>query len=113
MSGAIALAVMLSLAACAGDVIGVPEPRTSSSDSTIESGRRLIASYGCGSCHSISGVPGADAMVAPPLDRFYERGYIAGRLPNTVDNLSRAMRCPISASNPAKRTTSPPICTTT
>jgi len=47
----------------------------------------LIASYGCGSCHSISGVPGADGMAAPPLECFYERTYIAGRLPNTWDNL--------------------------
>ena len=34
----------------------------------------------------ISGV-GADAMAAPPLDHFYARSYIAGRLPNTEQNL--------------------------
>ena len=26
-------------------------------------------------------------MAAPPLGRFYERSYIAGRLPNTWQNL--------------------------
>jgi cytochrome c2 len=94
MNGGIALALMLCLAACAGDVIGVPEPRTSSSDSGIESGRHLIASYGCGTCHSIPGVPGADSMVAPPLDRFYQRGFIAGRISNTMDNLSQWIQDP-------------------
>ncbi len=47
----------------------------------------LIATYGCGACHSIPGVAGAVAMAAPPLDRFYQRSYIAGRLANTEANL--------------------------
>ncbi len=34
--------------------------------------------FGCGSCHTIPGVRGADAMVGPPLN---------GRLPNTPENL--------------------------
>jgi len=80
------VAVVFLLSACTADVNGMPEPR-SSSESNIEEGRRLIARYGCGSCHFIPGVPGADAMAAPPLDRFYERTYIAGRLSNTQDNL--------------------------
>jgi hypothetical protein len=75
--------VLISLlCSCSGGVIGVPEPRPSSDDAR-DAGRRLIASYGCGSCHSIPGVPGADSMAGPPLHCFYERTYIAGRLPNT------------------------------
>jgi cytochrome c len=85
--------ILFLLAACSGGVNGVPEPRASS-DSTIETGRQLLASYGCGSCHSIPGVPGADAMAAPPLRRFYERTYIAGRLPNTEDNLVKWIQNP-------------------
>src|SRR5215210_8184151 len=80
------VAVVFLLSACTADVNGMPEPR-SSSESNIEEGRRLIARYGCGSCHFIPGVQGADSMAAPPIDRFYERTYIAGRLPNTWDNL--------------------------
>jgi cytochrome c1 len=64
----------------------MPEPR-SSSESRIEEGRRLIADFGCGSCHFIPGIPGADSTAAPPLDRFYQRTYIAGRLSNTEENL--------------------------
>jgi hypothetical protein len=54
----------------------------------------LIAEYGCGSCHTIPGVPGADATAAPPLERFYERTYIAGKLANTKENLALWIRDP-------------------
>jgi cytochrome c len=82
----LALVVAFLLSACVGEVNGVPGPRPVSGG-RIAVGRGLIARYGCGSCHSIPGVPGANAMVAPPLDHFYERSYIAGRLPNTEENL--------------------------
>ena len=85
--------VAFCLSACLGEVNGLPESRPAPKN-TIITGRRLIASYGCGSCHSIPGVPGADAKAAPPLKRFYERQYIAGRLPNTWDNLIRFIQYP-------------------
>jgi len=60
----------------------------------VTAGRGLIARYGCGACHAIPGVPGADAMAAPPLDHFYQRSYIAGRLPNTEENLIKWIQVP-------------------
>jgi cytochrome c len=48
-----------------------------------------IEQYGCGSCHVIPGVRGADGTVGPPLTDFSHRGYIAGELPNNGDNLIR------------------------
>jgi cytochrome c len=78
--------VMLLISGCTGEVRGVPEERPAS-DESVNHGRELIAHYGCGSCHSIPGIPGADSMAAPPLINFYQRTYIAGRLPNTSDNL--------------------------
>lgn len=48
----------------------------------------LLRQYGCGSCHTIPGVPGANASVGPPLDRMGSRTYIAGTLPNTPENLA-------------------------
>jgi cytochrome c1 len=78
--------IAVSASACTGSVIGVPEGRGSSNES-VEQGRQLITRYGCGSCHTIPGVSGADSMAGPPLMRFYERSYIAGRLPNTWENL--------------------------
>jgi cytochrome c len=85
--------VLLAVSACTGEVNGVPEER-GSSDAAVMHGRQLIASYGCGSCHSIPGIPGADAKAAPPLDQFYQRTYIAGRLPNTWENLMHWIQDP-------------------
>ena len=85
--------VMMMLSGCTGEVRGVPEERLSS-DESVAHGRELIAQYGCGSCHSIEGVPGADSMAAPPLNNFYQRTYIAGRLPNTWDNLTQWIQNP-------------------
>jgi cytochrome c1 len=52
-------------------------------------GRDALADYGCGACHTIPGVRGADALVGPPLNHFGERAFVAGRLANTPDNLVR------------------------
>lgn len=90
------VAILFLLMGCAGTsetVNGVPEPRISS-DSAVASGRRLLANYGCGSCHYIPGVAGANSMVGPPLNRFYERSYVAGRLPNTWENLAKFIQHP-------------------
>jgi cytochrome c len=48
---------------------------------------RLIRRYGCGGCHTISAIAGADGKVAAPLDQLRKRVYIGGVLPNTADNL--------------------------
>jgi putative membrane protein len=50
-------------------------------------GRVAIKRYGCGSCHDIPGVTGANGMVGPPLGQVSQRVYIAGVLPNEPDNL--------------------------
>lgn len=52
-------------------------------------GREAIDSLGCGSCHTVPGVSGADADVAPPLTDWARRAYIAGTLRNTPENLER------------------------
>lgn len=57
-------------------------------------GRQLIQHHGCGACHTIPGVPGANALVGPPLTSMALRTYIAGMLPNTPDNLERWIRDP-------------------
>src|SRR5690606_9874409 len=52
-------------------------------------GRKLIAAYDCGVCHSIPGVPGAKGLVGPPLKGFGARVYLAGRFENTEPMLVR------------------------
>jgi cytochrome c1 len=53
----------------------------------INRGHQLISQYGCGSCHTIPGVKGADGLVGPPLIHWARRSFIAGSLSNTPANL--------------------------
>jgi len=57
-------------------------------------GAALIRDVGCGACHTIPGIRGADGLVGPPLDFFGRRTYIAGRVPNTAENLTLWIRHP-------------------
>lgn len=50
--------------------------------------------YGCSSCHTIPGVTGARALVGPSLDKFAQRQFIAGRIPNEPDNLMHWIQDP-------------------
>jgi cytochrome c2 len=53
----------------------------------VRHGARLVASIGCGSCHVIPGIDGADGMVGPPLTDIGRRIYLAGVLRNTPENM--------------------------
>jgi cytochrome c1 len=59
-------------------------------------GKAAIPRYGCGSCHTIPGVPGATATVGPSLQGLGQRTYLAGRLPNSPENLMQWVRHPQS-----------------
>ena len=50
-------------------------------------GAAAIERYGCGGCHTIPGIRGADGLVGPPLIHWSERSFIAGEVPNTARNL--------------------------
>jgi len=52
-------------------------------------GEQVIVDHGCGGCHTIPGVDGADGRVGPTLDDVTRRRHIAGQLENTPDNLVR------------------------
>jgi cytochrome c2 len=79
--------------ACAGQVNGPPSER-SVPQGDAGQGKDLIVQYGCGACHTISGVLGAHAQVGPPLTNYYERDYVAGLLPNTWENLTKWIEDP-------------------
>jgi cytochrome c len=57
-------------------------------------GRAKIQYYGCGACHTIPGVDGADALVGPELTHFASRVYVAGVLPNSPQNVVRWIQNP-------------------
>jgi cytochrome c1 len=80
------LSFVLLAAACnrvsQGPVLQVP-------NGDPQAGATLIRQWGCGSCHTIPGVDGAQGLVGPPLAEFGSRAYIAGQLSNNPDNLIR------------------------
>jgi cytochrome c2 len=57
-------------------------------------GRELVVARGCAACHVIPGLRGPRSHVGPPLAGIGARGYLAGVLPNTPDNLVRWLRDP-------------------
>ena len=80
--------LVLPLADCSrrpGAAVAIGDP---------EEGAALLAVHGCGACHTIPGVTGADGTIGPPLDGFATRAFIAGKLPNQFDALTRWIRNP-------------------
>lgn len=49
----------------------------------------LIRRYGCGGCHTIPGIPGADGQVGPQLADIIHRVYIGGVASNSPDKLTQ------------------------
>ncbi|MEV0733886.1 MULTISPECIES: c-type cytochrome [Polymorphospora] len=90
------LAVLPIVAAVPGCGRTTPPPVSRPDSGHPERGAELIARYGCGSCHTIPGIDGADGLVGPPLTRFGARSYIAGELPNSAENLKRWITDPQS-----------------
>lgn len=79
---------LLALAAC-----GRGEARTFADAAALTggnayAGREKARDYGCGSCHTIPGVPGAHGLVGPPLTGIAGRMYIAGVLTNTPQHMT-------------------------
>src|SRR3954451_22853491 len=79
-----AAAVVLLASACSQDLETKAAQATGGDP---RRGRQEIRNHGCASCHSIPGVPGAHALVGPPLDHIASRAYLAGMLPNSPDNM--------------------------
>ncbi len=61
-----------------------------------QEGAKLIASLGCGACHAVPGVSGADGKVGPALEQVGSQIYIAGMLRNNPANLRRWIEHPQS-----------------
>ena len=93
------LVAILALVWCLSGCSDLSSSRTraayiTSGGGNARSGREAILQYGCHTCHTINGVPGAHGLVGPPLDGIARRQYIAGELPNTPANLMRWIQHP-------------------
>src|SRR5437762_1436645 len=59
-----------------------------------DAGKKALQRYGCGSCHRIPGISGAESLVGPSLERIASRVYIAGQLINKPDAMIAWLRDP-------------------
>jgi putative membrane protein len=57
-------------------------------------GAALITHYGCGGCHTIPGITGAQGLVGPPLTAMGRRIFIAGVLRNSPENMMAYLEDP-------------------
>jgi putative membrane protein len=85
------VALLIGLSSCKQEV-----ERTAAAMTGGEPGRgkKVIQQYGCGTCHTIPGIRGANALVGPSLEQIASRMYIAGVLPNTPENMLRWLQNP-------------------
>ena len=60
-------------------------------------GKMLIEQYGCGGCHDIPEAANANGNVGPPLSRVGSRGFIAGFINNSPDNMAQWIEDPQKA----------------
>ena len=89
----LAAVVALTLAACGGRSGSETVAFTGGDPAT---GAELAWAYGCGTCHTIPGVPSADMLVGPPLTEWATRSYVAGAVPNEPEHLIRWIQDPRS-----------------
>lgn len=80
------LIVAACTAGCSGRTAAYDDARTLTGGDPRQ-GIEAIGRYGCGACHTIPGVRGATATVGPPLAGIALRGYLAGQLANSPDNM--------------------------
>ena len=78
-------------AASAGKRCPVP---TSAPAYSRERTQIMFRQYACDNCHIIGGMVGPKTHVGPSLERWHERKYIGGVLPNTRENLVRWIVAP-------------------
>src|SRR5689334_2700348 len=89
------LAVLVAIAAAtAGGASWMSERQTMRIARAISGGDpsrapELFRRYGCGGCHTIPGIPGADGQVGPPLSDLIHRVYIGGIAENAPDQLTQ------------------------
>ncbi|WP_218573037.1 cytochrome c family protein [Pseudomonas sp. gcc21] len=87
--------VLLTLAMLAG----CPDLHwgTDESEAQAQHGAQLTREYGCGSCHLIPGITGADGLVGPSLELIGRRAYLGGVVPNQPENMVRWLMNPQGA----------------
>jgi cytochrome c2 len=88
------LVLALALAGCdRGHAVSSSEAAQLTGGDPVR-GQLTFRRNGCGTCHTVGGVPGAYGTVGPPLNGIGGRVYIAGVLTNNPANLARWIQSP-------------------
>ncbi len=90
------LALSIAVCVCAAMISGCKHNQTviAGTVASPARGSATIRAYGCGKCHTIPGIRGANGVVGPPLQSVALRTYIAGNFPNTPENLEHWVMSP-------------------
>jgi len=84
----------LLIASLAIGLAGCQEDNATVVAGNAQHGIALIEQNGCGTCHMIPGIDGADGLVGPPLTMMGRRIYIAGVRRNTPENMTAWLQNP-------------------
>jgi len=84
-------AVAVCLSGCSDEEQHIAEVTTGGN---VHRGAAAIERYGCGSCHIIPGISGAQGRAGASLAGIADRIYIAGVLQNTPPNMMRWIENP-------------------
>jgi cytochrome c1 len=87
---------LVALAACRAEGQTLRDVFSRDSQPSVEEtlGRDLVEAHGCGTCHVIPTIEGADGLTGPPLTTMARQAYVAGVLPNTPEALARFVMDP-------------------
>jgi cytochrome c2 len=88
LAGLAPCALRASLLALIGSAASAQENIAPLEPGSPAHGAALIADKGCGACHMIPGIAGANGLVGPPLTLMGRRIFVAGLLRNTPQNLA-------------------------
>jgi cytochrome c1 len=87
-----------AMAKDAGTTPRAARAEPAATDGDPANGRLALQQYACTTCHRIPGMVGSAIYVGPPLHGVAGRTYLAGRLPNSRENMARWIRDPKSVS---------------
>jgi cytochrome c2 len=77
-----------------GSLLAFVNAQAAPAEADAARGRAAIERRGCVACHVIPGIDSPGSNVGPPLHDIATRGYIAGVLANTPENMRRWLRDP-------------------
>jgi cytochrome c len=101
---------LVFLIACNRETPAPQQQQQPAANTSVEEGRQLVTRYGCGVCHVVPGVEGAQGRLGPSLAGIASRPAISfGTVENTPANLAQFIQDPASK-NP--QTSMPPMAIT-